>query len=364
MKIFNIVGARPNFIKVAPLHQEFSRRENFTSRIIHTGQHNDAKMSDIFFRQLSLPDPYIHLGTGGGNHAEQTARIMLAFDKMLDAERPDLVLVVGDVNSTLACSLVAAKRHVPVAHVEAGLRSGDRAMPEEINRILTDQLSDFLFVSEESGLSHLAKEGIPADKIFLVGNVMIDALVQFQPLAAQNPIVDQLNVDAGQYILMTMHRPSNVDSEQNLRLFFELLKEISISERILFPIHPRTRQRFIEYGLAAELEALSNVLLLEPQGYIEFLSLMGKAKAVITDSGGIQEETTFLGIPCLTLRNSTERPATIKYGTNQLLPLETDEVLKALKKVGQPKQEKASIPPLWDGKSASRVVDILESTLQ
>jgi len=193
---------------------------------------------------------------------------------------------------------------------------------------------------------------------------MIDALVQFQPLAAQNPIVDQLNVDAGQYILMTMHRPSNVDSEQNLRLFFELLKEISISERILFPIHPRTRQRFIEYGLAAELEALSNVLLLEPQGYIEFLSLMGKAKAVITDSGGIQEETTFLGIPCLTLRNSTERPATIKYGTNQLLPLETDEVLKALKKVGQPKQEKASIPPLWDGKSASRVVDILESTLQ
>lgn len=363
MKILNVVGARPNFMKVAPLHRAFEAHGGFTSRIVHTGQHYDARMSDIFFRQLEMPEPHVYLGIGGGSHTEQTARIMLAFEQTLKEEQPDLVLVVGDVNSTLACSLVAAKALVPVAHVESGLRSGDMTMPEEVNRILTDRISDFLFVTEQSGLDNLKNEGVPDEKVFFVGNCMIDALVHFREKAASSPVLQDLGLGGQRYVLMTMHRPGNVDHEDGLRRMVELVERLSAHSPVVLPLHPRTRKRLSEVGLDARFEAIPQMHLLEPQGYLEFLHLMEHAAVVVTDSGGVQEETTFLQVPCITLRPSTERPITITMGTNELMDLDPAAVearVQALLREGV----SGRVPPLWDGRAAERIAGILERVLQ
>ncbi len=363
MKVLNVVGARPNFMKVAPLHRAFVRSGTFESRIVHTGQHYDEKMSDIFFRQLEMPVPDIYLGVGSGSHAQQTARVMTAFEEVLLREKPDLVLVVGDVNSTLACSLVAAKCHVPVAHVEAGLRSGDRAMPEEINRIVTDGISDYLFVTEQSGLDNLRREGVPDEKVFFSGNVMIDALVQFREKARQTPILEELGLTAASYVLMTMHRPSNVDREDGLGALLETIEGLSADHHVVFPIHPRTRQRFRDFGLGERLERIERLTLLEPLGYLEFLRLMESAAAVVTDSGGVQEETTFLKIPCLTLRENTERPVTITLGTNELMTLDPGRIVRRVAELATVDRSSWQTPPLWDGRAAERIVQVLEQVV-
>ena len=349
-------------MKVAPLHRALVEDGAFESMIVHTGQHYDERMSDVFFRQLELPEPDVYLGVGGGSHAEQTARVMVAFEEVVLGERPDLVVVVGDVNSTLACSLVAAKLHVPVAHVEAGLRSGDRRMPEEINRIVTDHLSDYLFVTEQSGLDNLKAEGVPEEKAFFVGNVMIDALVRFREKAAARPVLEDLGLEPRRYVLMTMHRPSNVDVEGGLRALLKVAERVADVQRLVFPIHPRTRRRFREFGLEGRLEAIPDLVLLEPLGYLEFLNLMEHATAVVTDSGGIQEETTYLRVPCLTLRESTERPVTVELGTNRLMPMEAAPISKRVREIAQGDRPQGRIPPLWDGDAAKRIAEVLRRT--
>lgn len=362
MKILNVVGARPNFMKVAPLHRALEKSGQFQSMIVHTGQHYDDRMSDIFFRQLQLPEPDVYLGVGSGSHAQQTARIMTAFEDVVEAEAPDLVIVVGDVNSTVACALVATKLHIPVAHVEAGLRSGDRRMPEEINRIVTDSIADYLFVTEQSGLDHLQSEGIPDEKVFFVGNLMIDSLVQFREKAAETSILQDVGVEEGAYVLMTMHRPSNVDHEKGIRNLLRIIQEIAAERAVVFPIHPRTRNRFEQFGLEGELLSVERLHLTEPLGYLEFLHLMEHAAAVVTDSGGIQEETTFLKVPCLTLRENTERPATIELGTNELMPLDPERIIHRVREVAGT-EPSATRPPRWDGEAAGRIVAVLERHL-
>ena len=360
MKILSVVGARPNFMKVAPLHRAFLAR-GLNSCIVHTGQHYDARMSKVFFEQLELPVPDHYLGLGGGSHTQQTARIMLKFEEVLQQENPDLVLVVGDVNSTIACALVAVKMHYPVAHVEAGLRSGDRRMPEEINRILTDRISDYLFVTEHSGLVHLAREGVPEEKIFFTGNVMIDSLVHYRQKAAKTGILQEHRLEPGEYVLMTMHRPSNVDHPEGLQAIMEIVRRTARHKQVVFPMHPRTRNNLERFELYAAFRQIENLLLTEPLGYLEFLQLMQNAFAVITDSGGIQEETTFLQVPCFTFRESTERPVTVELGTNMLLPdLNPDSVAEAFEALLQGRVKKGSIPPLWDGRAAERIAEILE----
>ena len=363
MKILNVVGARPNFMKVAPLHRALEVDGGFESLIVHTGQHYDEQMSDVFFRQLELPEPDRYLGVGSGSHAQQTARIMTAFEPIVEDEQPDLVVVVGDVNSTVACALVATKLHVPVAHVEAGLRSGDRRMPEEINRIVTDRVADYLFVTEQSGIDNLRCEGVADEKIFFVGNLMIDALVRFREKAAETRILDELGVASGEYVLMTMHRPSNVDHEAGLRKLLEIIEGIAADRPLVFPMHPRTLNRFEAFGLLEELTSVNQLILLEPLGYLEFLRLMEKAAAVVTDSGGIQEETTFLRVPCLTLRENTERPVTVDMGTNELLEYEPGRVVRRINERVEGGKQKTQTPPRWDGRVADRIVQILAEAL-
>ncbi len=350
-------------MKVAPLHRALQAHGGFASKIVHTGQHYDERMSDIFFRQLELPEPDRYLGVGSGTHAQQTARVMTAFEKVLEAGQPDLVVVVGDVNSTLACSLVAAKLHVPVAHVEAGLRSGDRHMPEEINRLVTDALSDYLFVTEQSGVDNLRAEGVAEERISFVGNVMIDALVHFREKAARRPILEGLGLEPRRYALMTMHRPANVDAEAGLLRLLQTIEVVAEQVCLVFPLHPRTRKRFEEAGLLGGLKAVEGLRLLDPLGYLDFLRLMEEAAVVITDSGGIQEETTFLQVPCLTLRESTERPVTVELGTNELMPLDAVLVGNRVRQIlaGTPPVGKA--PLLWDGRAAERIVDVLQHEL-
>jgi UDP-N-acetylglucosamine 2-epimerase (non-hydrolysing) len=362
MKVISVVGARPNFMKVAPLHRALEAR-GFTSLIVHTGQHYDEQMSDIFFRQLEMPEPDVYLGVGSGSHAQQTARVMTGFEEVVEEEAPDLVIVVGDVNSTVACSLVASKMHVPVAHVEAGLRSGDRRMPEEINRIVTDSISDVLFVTEESGVDNLLGEGVPDERVVFVGNVMIDALVSFREKAVQTSILEDLNLESGQYVAMTMHRPSNVDNREGLVALLETIEGIAERYPIVFPMHPRTRNRFDEFGLTDRMQAVDNLAVLEPLGYLEFLRLMEHAGVVVTDSGGIQEETTFLQVPCLTLRENTERPITVEQGTNELLSLDPDRVIHRVRKWMASGKPEGQVPFLWDGKSSERIVEHLEEVL-
>ncbi|MFC2113433.1 non-hydrolyzing UDP-N-acetylglucosamine 2-epimerase [Bacteroidota bacterium] len=358
MKIITVAGARPNFIKIAPLYRAFKKNEDKVKHLIcHTGQHFDKNMSKIFFEQLEMPEPDFNLGIGSGTHADQTARIMVEFEKVLNQEKPDLILVPGDVNSTLACSVVASKMGIKIGHVEAGLRSFDRGMPEEINRIVTDVLSDYLFVSENSGITHLRQEGIPEERIHFVGNIMIDSLVHMLPKIENSEILGKLDINTGHYTLMTFHRPSNVDTKNSLERLVGMLNLLSAETRLVFPIHPRTKKNLEEHGLSKELNP--GIILLDPIGYIDFLALTRSAELVITDSGGIQEETTFLGVQCITVRDNTERPVTVTEGTNQLIGTDLEEVEKAAIKVLAGEKKKGRIPELWDGRTADRIVDII-----
>ncbi len=359
LKFISVVGARPNFMKVAPLHRVFSRIESVRHLIVHTGQHYDANMSKIFFDDLDLPKPDIYLGVGSASHAEQTARVMIGFEKVLVEEKPDLVIVVGDVNSTVACSLTAAKLQVPVAHVEAGLRSFDRAMPEELNRIVTDALSDYLFVTEFAGVENLVHEGIHEERIFLVGDVMVDSLVMYRDRAKASGIKSVLDVTAGSYTLVTLHRPSNVDNEANLAKILEILERIEKYGRVIFPIHPRTRKRIEEFGLMDDFQSVKRLLLTDPLGYLDFMNLMMDARLVVTDSGGIQEETFFLNVPCLTLRDTTERPATVADGTNVLAGLDVEKVAGLTAECYEGKWKASKVPDILDGHAAERIAEVL-----
>lgn len=358
LKFISVVGARPNFIKIAPVHKAFEKYKDQVKHLIcHTGQHFDEKMSKIFFDELEMPRPDFYLGISGGSHAEQVARIMIEFEKVLLNEKPDLVIVPGDVNSTMACSLVASKMGIKIAHVESGLRSFDREMPEEINRVVTDVLADFLFVSEPSGLKHLNSEGIEESKVFHVGNVMIDSLVYYLPIINRSEVLSSFDLDPKSYVLVTFHRPSNVDSKEGLEGLIRFLNTLASQRKVLFPIHPRTRINMEQFGLINSLE--KNVMLTDPIGYIDFLALTKNAEVVITDSGGIQEETTYLGVQCITVRNNTERPVTVETGTNQLIGTDLQKVEEAAKKVLDGKLKKGSVPELWDGHAADRIVEIL-----
>ena len=352
MHILHVVGARPNFMKAAPVLHALGKRTAVEQTLVHTGQHYDANMSDVFFSQLEIPTPDENLGVGSGSHAQQTAEIMSRFEPIVLKRKPDVVLVYGDVNSTVAAALVCAKLGVRVGHVEAGLRSFDWSMPEEINRVVTDRLADFLFTPSEDGDMNLKHEGIPAEKIHLVGNVMIDSLVRLLPAANQC----RKNGFPERYALVTLHRPSNVDDSRTLKSVLEALLEINEDLDVVFPVHPRTRQRIAEFGLKVEKLHLS-----EPLPYIEFLSLQSRAAVVITDSGGIQEETTYLGVPCLTLRSNTERPVTVTLGTNVIVGQERDKLSSELSKIVAGKAKKGTIPPLWDGHAGDRIADVLQS---
>ncbi len=364
MKVLNIVGARPNFMKVAPLHRAFLQHPEVTSKVIHTGQHYDERMSTIFFDQLELPKPDYYLGVGSGSHAVITAKIMMEFEKIVEQEKPDLVLVVGDVNSTLACALVTKKLNIKLAHVEAGLRSGDREMPEELNRIMTDGISDYLFVTEQSGMINLAKENVPDEKVFFVGNVMIDSLCAYQEKAVKIGLLEKLNLTKREYVLMTMHRPANVDQEDKMRTVVAMIEGVCKRMPVVLPLHPRTAKHLQKFSLEKRFRNIPNLTILEPQGYLEFLNLMTNAALIVTDSGGIQEESTFLRVPCLTLRNSTERPITITLGTNVLIPeLDVETILATVDQTLREKQSDSIIPPLWDGKAAPRIVQHLLNEL-
>ncbi len=364
IKVLNIVGARPNFMKIAPIYAEMKKRgSEFSPLIVHTGQHYDAKMSDSFFTDLGMPQPDIHLGVGSGTHAAQTAKIMLEFEPVVLRERPDWVLVVGDVNSTIACALVCSKLGVKIAHVEAGLRSGDRTMPEEINRILTDSISDLLLTPSPDGNENLKLEGIADEKVKLVGNVMIDSLLQNLKIAADSNIREEVGVGEKKYAAMTLHRPSNVDEKDIFEGLLDSLVAISQKLPIIFPAHPRTISRIEEFGFGEKI-GNSNIKITEPLGYLDFLHLMSGAKLILTDSGGLQEETTALGIPCLTLRENTERPITIEMGTNVLVGTDPETIrTKAFEILADENfADDAKIPPLWDGKTAERICDaILEN---
>jgi UDP-N-acetylglucosamine 2-epimerase (non-hydrolysing) len=360
LKILNIVGARPNFMKVAPIYAEMKRRSHdFEPLIVHTGQHYDAAMSDSFFTDLGLPKPDVYLGVGSASHAVQTARVMTEFEPVVLEHKPDWVLVVGDVNSTIACALVCAKLGVKVAHVEAGLRSRDRSMPEEINRILTDSISDLLLTPSTDGDANLKAEGIPAEKIKFVGNVMIDSLLDHLQRAENSTVREDLGVKEKEYAVVTLHRPSNVDERATFSGILEALINVSQKIPVIFPAHPRTRAKIAEFGFAERIEN-SHVKLIEPLGYLDFLRLYSGARLVLTDSGGLQEETTVLGIPCLTLRENTERPITIEMGTNQLVGTGKEKIERAaLEILNSDSLTAAKIPPLWDGKTAARICDEL-----
>jgi UDP-N-acetylglucosamine 2-epimerase (non-hydrolysing) len=360
VKVLLIAGARPNFMKVAPIYAEMKRRpDEFEPKIVHTGQHYDAAMSDAFFVDLGMPQPDVHLGVGSGSHAVQTAKIMMEFEPVVIRRKPDWVLVVGDVNSTIACALVCSKLGVKVAHVEAGLRSGDRTMPEEINRILTDAISDLLFTTSQDADENLQREGISKNKVRFVGNVMIDSLMDHLKLAERSSIREDLGVSAGEYAVLTLHRPSNVDTIETFSGILSALLEVSARVPIVFPVHPRTRAKIDEFGYG-ELIRNSAIRLIDPLGYLDFMRLYSGAKIVLTDSGGLQEETTVLGIPCLTLRNNTERPVTVELGTNELVGVDPQKIVTAAEKILTRDEEAPhSIPPLWDGKAAGRICDEL-----
>jgi UDP-N-acetylglucosamine 2-epimerase (non-hydrolysing) len=362
LKVINVVGARPNFIKVAPLMEAMKRREHeFAPLLVHTGQHYDKLMSDAFLRDLDLPEPDVSLEVGSASHAAQTAAIMEKFEPVVLREKPDWVVVVGDVNSTLACALVAAKLGVKVAHVEAGLRSRDRSMPEEINRVLTDQIADLLFTPSIDADVNLRAEGIPDGRIRLVGNIMIDSLVKYLPRARDTDIRERLGVADVDYAVLTLHRPSNVDDRAAFSRILHALKEIAGQLPVIFPVHPRTHKTIVALELAARLEEISSLRLISPLGYLDFLGLFSQAKLVLTDSGGLQEETTFLGIPCLTLRENTERPITVDCGTNVIVGTNPRRITEAAFKAldGSVTAPQIMTPPLWDGETADRILSSL-----
>jgi UDP-N-acetylglucosamine 2-epimerase (non-hydrolysing) len=365
-KIVNVVGARPNLVKIAPLVTEMDKHPGIDHLLLHTGQHYDYEMSQVFFEELALQKPDVYLGVGSASHAVQTAKIMVDFEKFCLDWCPDLVLVVGDVNSTLACTLTAAKLHIPVAHVEAGLRSFDRRMPEEINRIVTDALSTYLFTPSRDGDENLRNEGIPDDRIFFVGNVMIDTLLTYLDQISHTSPLSQFNLSPKNYLLLTLHRPSSVDNHDVLLGILEALELIQREIPILFPIHPRTARQIKEHGLAGFVDSLPNLKIIKPVGYLTILSLMSNATAVLTDSGGMQEETTILGVPCLTLRENTERPVTVTEGTNKIIGTSPEAIVTEARRIlaGTSDDEVRRVPELWDGRTSERIVEILWRELQ
>src|SRR2546429_5289029 len=364
LKILNIVGARPNLPKIAPLLREMQRHPEIQPVLVHTGQHYDEKLSDVFFRQMGIPAPDFNLEVGSGSHAGQTAEILKRIEPLLVEKKPDLVLVVGDVNSTIAASLASVKLGIPVAHVEAGLRSFDRSMPEEVNRILTDALANHLFVTEEDAIGNLLKEGRPRDRIHLIGNVMIDALHQFLPLAQKSNIGSELGLLNGNgfvpFAVLTLHRPSNVDSIQTLEKLLSAIGAVAEELPVIFPVHPRTEGRLKD----ARVKHNQRLRLIPPVGYLDFLCLLDRAALVLTDSGGIQEETTALGVPCLTLRENTERPITVTEGTNQLVGQDPTKIVTAAREILAGKAKRGRVPQLWDGHAAERIVEILSGEIE
>jgi len=359
LKILNVVGARPNLPKIAPLLREMQKHPEIEAVLLHTGQHYDEGLSDIFFRQMGIPEPHVNLEVGSGSHALQTAEILKRVEPVLAEHKPDIALVVGDVNSTIAVSLAAVKMGIRVAHVEAGLRSFDRTMPEEINRVLTDALADYLFVTEEDAIENLVREGRPRESIFLVGNVMIDSLRHFLPIAQQSPAGEELGLKNGagwrRFGVLTLHRPSNVDSSDKLRELLGAIDAVAAEIPLIFPVHPRTQQRIAQSGIQPHPQ----LRMIAPVGYLEFLCLLSKAALVLTDSGGIQEETTALGVPCLTLRENTERTVTISEGTNRLVGTDPAKIVADDRETLNGKGKTGKIPPLWDGHAAQRIVEIL-----
>jgi UDP-N-acetylglucosamine 2-epimerase (non-hydrolysing) len=352
MHVLHVVGARPNFMKAAPVIRALEKWPEAKRTLVHTGQHYDKNLSDVFFSQLDIPEPDVNLEVGSGSHAWQTAEVMTRFEPVVLERKPDIVLVYGDVNSTVAAALVCSKLMIRVGHVEAGLRSFDHTMPEEINRIVTDRLADMLFTPSEDGDINLQREGVPPEKIHRVGNVMIDSLVRLLPTAmkcSRNGLPER-------YALVTLHRPSNVDDSATLQAILKSLLEVNEEMEVVFPVHPRTRQRIEQFGINIE-----KLHLLEPLPYIEFLSLQRQATVVITDSGGIQEETTYLGVPCLTLRSNTERPVTVTLGTNVLIGQDLPRLSSELSKIAKGKAKKGSIPPLWDGHAGERIAKALHT---
>ena len=368
MKIINVVGARPNLVKIAPLLRAMRPVKEIQPLLLHTGQHYDEKLSDIFFRQMNIGEPDINLDVGSGSHASQTADVLKRIEPVLLEHKPDLVLVVGDVNSTVAASLAAVKLGIPVAHVEAGLRSFDRSMPEEINRIVTDALADYLFVTEADAIENLLKEGRPRERIHFVGNVMIDALQQFLPLAQKSRIAQDLGlVDNGNLLpfgVLTLHRPSNVDSGETLNNLLGAVEAVSDQLPLIFPVHPRTRHKLAEMGKqTAGKKSYAHVRMIDPLGYLEFLCLLSRSRLVLTDSGGIQEETTALGVPCLTLRENTERPVTVTKGTNHVVGQDPAKILAAANQILAGHGKSGQLPEFWDGHAAERIVQILQREL-
>jgi UDP-N-acetylglucosamine 2-epimerase (non-hydrolysing) len=358
-----VAGARPNFMKIAPLLVELEKHPRFRPTLIHTGQHYADTMSRAFFEDLEMRPPDVNLEVGSGSQARQTGRIMQAYERLVLDRPPDLVMVVGDVNSTVACSLVAAKLHIPVAHVEAGLRSFDRTMPEEINRILTDAISDYLFTTCTDADQNLLREGIAPEKVFFVGNVMIDSLLRVREKARRSDILQRLGLDDRAYALMTLHRPSNVDREITLQGILTAVEEIQTHLPVVFPAHPRSRKMFEQFGLEEWIGSLAGLRLIDPLGYIDFVRLMDGARLVLTDSGGIQEETTVLGIPCLTLRENTERPITVRQGTNRVVGSDPERIVAESERILRQKSPRTQRPPLWDGAAAGRIIDILSDRM-
>jgi UDP-N-acetylglucosamine 2-epimerase (non-hydrolysing) len=359
MRIVNVVGARPNFMKIAPLMLEYRKHPvEFDPVLVHTGQHYDDNMSKLFFEQLHLPKPDVYLGVGSGTHAEQTAKVMVEMEKLLTATPADLVVVVGDVNSTMAAAIVAAKLCIPVAHVEAGLRSFDRTMPEEINRLVTDALADYCFTTSPDADENLRREGVPAEKIFFVGNVMIDTLLRLKEASLQSDVRQRLGLD-GEFGFVTLHRPSNVDSKETLTEILSALDVVQKKLTLVFPVHPRTVNRLKQFGFWDEVQRWPNLKLVEPVGYLDSLWLMANAKLVLTDSGGVQEETTVLGTPCLTIRQNTERPVTITEGTNVLVGTSQAKIVSEARQILDGRGKSGRVPKYWDGKAAERIVQCL-----
>jgi UDP-N-acetylglucosamine 2-epimerase (non-hydrolysing) len=370
MKIHLIAAARPNFMKIAPLYHALTREAWAEPVIVHTGQHYDINMSDAFFKDLELPDPHIHLGIGSGSHAEQTGSVMMAYERVLLEEMPALVVVVGDVNSTMACTIAASKLVYPssagqparrpiVAHLEAGLRSNDRTMPEEINRLVTDALADFLWTPSVDAVQNLTAEGVSREKIRNVGNIMIDSLEMMRGKIESADAYAELGLTSGHFGLITLHRPSNVDSPDSLSTLCRMLIRVSADTPLVFPVHPRTRKNLVAYGLMDTIREAEGIILAEPMNYIRFMNLVFNCRFVITDSGGIQEETTYLGIPCLTMRPNTERPVTVDQGTNQLCTMEN--LQPRIERIVSGDIKPHSVPELWDGRTAGRIVDAIRA---
>ena len=359
MKVINIVGARPNFMKIAPVMEAYRAHPSIVPLLLHTGQHYDEAMSKLFFDELEIPRPDINLEVGSASHAAQTAAIMQAFEPVVMEHKPDAVLVVGDVNSTIACGLVAVKLGAKLIHVEAGLRSFDRTMPEEVNRVLTDAISDFLFCTEQSGVDNLAKEGVDAGKVHLVGNVMIDTLMRHRAKADESPMLKRLKLKPREFAVLTLHRPANVDDPAIFSGILDALEEVQKQMPVIFPIHPRSRKGLVSSGLDKRVAAMKNLQVLYPLGYLDFLKLMSEAKLVLTDSGGIQEETTILKVPCVTLRENTERPITVECGANTVVGRDPKAILSACNAILKGSARDIRTPPLWDGHAAERIVEII-----